>query len=749
MGILHVHVAYRPIRIAWCLRRGRFEDLEEAFRLAHTLWGGRYNPVIVVDDALASSFVNAFRLDALYAISRDDLTEAFISDFPYLRWPGIGKNLFEAGYTSFQDVSHALRRYREKSAPRPGEARLYTWDQTDPLGLILLSCLGGYPRDERIGADYCKVFQNHLGIGGINIKPDSPFPQFAIQELTPSFISSYDLVPEHPPGSPPGFYVGDSGDFTDIVNFWNLRAANVDLAFYDPAYHERLSKLIEVYPQIVGWKQNAEKRLTAFATIARAAREDPEGLRLSADTERYNYIASVDFMLGLASRAPIMYYGRPQSCLASVDERGPQPLVSIQLPEKPFYVDRPFDVHRIVVSLYPGAGTSESTETTEWTPFVPELNYYYNRAMSFAPEIEHARVEPGGIGIITPQATEAVVIRKLPKWEVVAKIFEKFGMKAEVSQPGRVASRLIAQMGGLRGCWVFKIAGVRALIQKYAPLQSFTRSEAVQVIGENDAVTGRPRFENYEHLNIAPGEGGKLKPDQVFDYLLEKRVFRAGLNLLCPNCNLGFWKALDELRTDAPCEYCGAEFNITPQLRNRGDWAFRRSGLFGRPGHQEGSIPVALTLQQIDTHTRMRRSLLLTGMNVAPLFANMQPCETDLVILMQGPGGELQLAVGECKELGEITQQDATNMATLAVAFPPDRIESFVIFSKTGKFSEEEISRCRSSCVSGKTRVILLSGRELQPDFAFRCAESALRIPTEGASLADFAFATEVEYFKD
>lgn len=126
MGMLHVHVAYRPIRIGWCLRHGRFEDLEEAFRLAHTLWGGRYNPVIVVDDPLASSFVNAFRLDALYPISRDDLTEGFISGFPYLRWPAIGEDLFEGGYTSFQDVSHALRRYREKSKNGSSRANLYT-----------------------------------------------------------------------------------------------------------------------------------------------------------------------------------------------------------------------------------------------------------------------------------------------------------------------------------------------------------------------------------------------------------------------------------------------------------------------------------------------------------------------------------------------------------------------------------------------------------------------------------------------
>jgi hypothetical protein len=41
------------------------------------------------------------------------------------------------------------------------------------------------------------------------------------------------------------------------------------------------------------------------------------------------------------------------------------------------------------------------------------------------------------------------------------------------------------------------------------------------------------------------------------------------------------------------------------QLRDR-NWAYRRSGLFVREDNQGGGIPVAVTLQQLDTMLRAR-----------------------------------------------------------------------------------------------------------------------------------------------
>jgi len=85
-------------------------------------------------------------------------------------------------------------------------------------------------------------------------------------------------------------------------------------------------------------------------------------------------------------------------------------------------------------------------------------------------------------------------------------------------------------MGRLQSCRVFKIAGVRKLIEQHKPHQSFTRSAAVQTIGNVDAATGRPNYERYESLYLEYKPGAwKWKPEHAFLYLLKKKVFMVGL----------------------------------------------------------------------------------------------------------------------------------------------------------------------------------------------------------------------------
>lgn len=66
MNTQSLTVRYRPIRIGWCIRSGDFEAMREALKLTFTMWGGRYNPLIPVDDFdFASSLVRLFRVDVL------------------------------------------------------------------------------------------------------------------------------------------------------------------------------------------------------------------------------------------------------------------------------------------------------------------------------------------------------------------------------------------------------------------------------------------------------------------------------------------------------------------------------------------------------------------------------------------------------------------------------------------------------------------------------------------------------------
>src|SRR3546814_10414677 len=52
----------------------------------------------------------------------------------------------------------------------------------------------------------------------------------------------------------PGFYIGDATSFEDLVTFWNLKATDIPLVFYDPAHAERLDQ----------WKNDWLGRLSEF-----------------------------------------------------------------------------------------------------------------------------------------------------------------------------------------------------------------------------------------------------------------------------------------------------------------------------------------------------------------------------------------------------------------------------------------------------------------------------------------------------
>jgi len=217
-----------------------------------------------------------------------------------------------------------------------------------------------------------------------------------------------------------------------------------------------------------------------------------------------------------------------------------------------------------------------------------------------------------------------------------------------------------------------------------------------------------------------------------------------GLYIVCPI----FWISLDNVRTETTCEYCGHKFNITPYLKDR-DWAFRRSGLFGRDDHQEGAIPVVLTLQQLHATLHSQKMLYTTAMNLKPKSASTikfknDKCETDLVVIVPSSiDGKLNIAIGECKTRKEITDDDVYNLKVVADSFPRERFNIFVIFSKLIPFSQEELKRMHQLNNEYYRRVILFTDRELEPYHIYERTAKEFKIDRYAVSFEDMVKMTE------
>jgi hypothetical protein len=257
MGPINLQVRYRPIRIGWCVREGDFEELRKALRLTHTFWGGRFNPIIPLGDPeLTRLLIRTFRVDCLCCISESTEGKAVMEEFKHLLWPNFYNDLFVDYWgnghktAAFLDVYHPARRLYERNIEgreNPTcQGTLFRWDNADPLSDVFLATFGGYPTHGEIGKDYEGLFQEYLFARDIEIANGAVVLPTAFMEHSPSALTEFDPQPIGYASERawPGLYYGQSRNFADLVNFWNLRASGIEVLFYDPSFRSRLGAIV-------------------------------------------------------------------------------------------------------------------------------------------------------------------------------------------------------------------------------------------------------------------------------------------------------------------------------------------------------------------------------------------------------------------------------------------------------------------------------------------------------------------------
>lgn len=187
---------------------------------------------------------------------------------------------------------------------------------------------------------------------------------------------------------------------------------------------------------------------------------------------------------------------------------------------------------------------------------------------------------------------------------------------------------------------------------------------------------------------------------------------------------------------------------MTTQLKDR-DWHYRRSGLFGKEDNQEGGIPVALTLQQIDSVYNTKDMIYTTAMELEPAGASINKCETDFLILTQSKiDHKVQIVICECKNHKEISGDDVLKLKMVAETLEKKGIRVFIIFSKISDFTPEELERCKAINDKYMRRLILFTARELEPYHLYEKTEKEFNIQKYAVSFEDMVNVTEDVFYK-
>ena len=162
-----------------------------------------------------------------------------------------------------------------------------------------------------------------------------------------------------------------------------------------------------------------------------------------------------------------------------------------------------------------------------------------------------------------------------------------------------------------------------------------------------------------------------------------------------------------------------------------------------------------LTLQQLHTAFHSSNEMLYTtAMNLKLKSTNTvtfkkDKCETDFVVIVpHSRDGTIDIAIGECKTKDQITDDDVSNLQAVADAFPIERFNVYIIFSKLSSFSTEELARVQKLNNFNHQRVILFTTRELEPYFIYARTAQEYKIDTYAGSFEDMARITDHVFFQ-
>ncbi len=721
-----LRVSYRPLRIGFLVRHGEIADVLSSVEFNTVLWGGIYNPLIPVGGAtgLDDQLIRTFRVDLLHPISNVGDVKALFESHSHLPWPesllgqsGFSRDFEGRSWLGAMDIVPWIIRHRWEPGLVRSVASDYVvvdWNESDPLAGVLSLTFGRFPpASDNLPIDYRQVFIDNLAAHEVPIFQGHSFPDMLAFRRSPLDFTGLELKPDrvhhwhnH------GVYIG-SVDCGDFINFWNLRASGIDLIFIPTPLFDRLrhyaTKHIE---NLLSWARQdpGRRRLGVWvrrgqaipSEVSELFPRDVQWSRIDVDEVTWNGLNVQPPVYRLEQRQVIANLDTSRQEAVSLDFAIP-PLIDVE--ELPLG----YSWQHVITSIVPGTEFAYEGNTLH-LPFLPDLNEWYSRRVVLHPH--ELRVEMEGVGKISDLSTETLHITPVKGVDVVHRILERAAINARTSLPGRVAHQLIQQMDGLEGCRVFKIRGVRGLIRSDEAHDGVTRGRATDIIHDRDPVSGVASFTRFAGLFIEPRERPQLTTSHTFDYLLKRGIFRPGLQLVCPRCNLDYWMGMPIGET-CSCEFCGHSFNLAPYLQDRGDWRFRVSGLFGRKAGEEGAIPVVLSLLQLlRTHHAGATFLYACGTSLQSMGLD---CEADLVAVERGREGETSILLGECKSYMETNDGDVNNLTMAARLILDSGVNCYLLFAKTADaFSQAEIDRFRTLSQNGLS-LILFTARELEP----------------------------------
>ncbi|TFE67174.1 hypothetical protein A7Q09_01575 [Methylacidiphilum sp. Yel] len=724
METIHVRQRLRPSRYAFIVGQEDLNGALQAVSLNTILWGGIYNPILPLrPEEERDGLLKAFDPDFLVNLTGTDLPPELADQY---RWHIVGpEDVVETdditgrrrlgfGFNILPIIQNIHEReVRFVAGPtravvvQPERAR--NWPE-----FVAFVC-GSFGWLPAIDIDFERAFKDGLRAEEAQLPNLTPPPGGYL----PLDLTGYGLQLLDRPAnfSSHIIYIGDHRSFTDLVEFWNIRATG----------------RIVVFVPIVAY-QNFEHSIRAVATEGRyriyQQIENHADLQKGPCVSEARFKEACDWVNTLGLGPLAMRCWRPRFGLQIEHYLGDIDVAEISAKEgEEISILQDGQMTPVKAVSPPYLEDRAPCQEFSWSVEVRIIGGYTQPEYMFSfpkePEVEavaqHAvigassRARLGCRGLVVHQGMpwSTIALSPVRTAEVFQALFRQAGLRAEPSEPGRYAEQIIKKMGSLHyDCRIFKICGVRKILDHLGSRDNkLTKGNMNDIVmkkepDEYDQINWRKEL--YEDLTLSYRQNRQLDFGLIFDVLLEKRVIRPGATFECRSCFKKDWYHVSEFAEEYTCRFC---FTRQPvKFGSSLEWQYKADGLFQIPDSAQGSVGVILSLWRFEEFVHRQGRYVISQ----KLIAEDTGKEYEIDYAYLGFNTSYELVLGEVGRFNDFTNKEVTKIAEIADRF---RRKPYIAFSTLkDSYSDEEKRRIRTLVDRGY-RVIALTREELDPYF--------------------------------
>ena len=742
-----IDIKTRPLKLAFLVDANSARQVRGAIRLASTLWGGAYFPIIPLHKRMPATwrdkplkappaktvvlgYIDAFDPDVLVQFSQavpQYVTETGLRVInPTEVWetldenrslsPKFGLGIFEI----LREVFDENFKFKSKYPVTVILPRI-----PSRLSLFWASLFGELPDRHReiVERDYAEA----LEIQSVEIKNDNLAELLAPKARFPRRLVQHGISTENRSFlRHTGFvFFLDATKTEDVVDFWNLRSLGKPVIPVPKQLttNQQLNEYVITFlkEHRRHWPHNPKVcDRASFVRARNCSMDEMQAYATSLKIEKDPGDPSSDGFLSLQHWYPRVWdeWARDKDGAVPDDLSGKKS-ETVDIGETN---ELQFRIPSVLPSFAHPYGYHGQPRCAN------EIGFRFYGKREYLAEVfpkdggknlQHAISELGSVGewrvgrngLVKLVTYEFTSTRSVPTAEEVffAWLSDR-GWHPKLSPPGMLAKQLYRKTGGYPGLLADeKMLGLLEHMNGGTVRRDGSPTDEDVVHQERDLEVGEVK----SRLRRDMLEG------RLHDSLVSMGAFKMGLRVRCIECQRQSWFALESIRETFTCPKCLTAF---PAIGNLGDsrWCYKTAGPFSVPRYGEGAYAVLLALQLFGDHKlSMRVTPVMSFEAEAP---GKKQLEADFGLFWQQTlfGEQTSgLIFGECKSYGKFEKKDHDRMRYLAKTFPG----TVLVFSTLRKtLASTEITEIRKIAKAGRkywkaerpiNPVLVLTGTEL------------------------------------